>query len=174
MPGMGHFRSGPERRLSGFPARAQHVTFLAERDIQGAAFLTNIFHEWPSFHDAEIVRVTLRREPRSASLEFVIHVFATPGGLDSEGHFLHRDHTLARIRFDGVEQLKLEDFNRQNAIDDLEIEPSTCGGKGLVVDIPANNGCDASFLCDSISVISAEPYTHDERIRDCSVYARHA
>lgn len=150
------------------------MTFLAERDIQGAALLTDIFHEWPSFHDAEIVRVTLRREHRSASLEIVIHVFTTPGGLDPEGYFLHLDHTLAAIRFDSVDQLKLEDFNGQNAIDDLRIGLGASGGKRFVVDIPANNGCDASFLCDSISVVSAEPYKHDERIRDCSVYARHA
>lgn len=133
--------------------------------------LTNIFHEWPSFHDAEIVRLTLWRGPRSASLELVIHVFAMPGNLNSRGHFVTTDHTLATIRFDSVEQLRLEDFNRQNAIDDLKIESDASSGKRFAVDIPANNGCDASFLCDSISVIAAEPYTHEERVHDRSVYA---
>lgn len=150
------------------------MTFLAERDIQGAALLTSVFHGWPSFHDAEVVRLTLRREPGSASLECVFHVFSTTGDLGPEGHFLHGDHTLATIRFDSVEQLTLEDFNDQNAIDDLKIDLGANSGKRFVVDIPANNGFDASFLCDLISIISAEPYTHEERIRDRSVYVGNA
>jgi hypothetical protein len=117
------------------------------------------------------VRVSLQREPRSAFLECIIHVFTTAGGLGHDGYFTHTDHTLATIRFDGIELERLEDFNHQNVIDDLRIESSVEKGENrFIVDMPANNGCDARFLCNAIRVISVEPYTIQQRIRDGSVY----
>ena len=51
------------------------MIFLPERDVQNAEVLTSIFEGWPCFHDAEVLRLTLQREPRTASMECVVHVF---------------------------------------------------------------------------------------------------
>jgi hypothetical protein len=163
------FRKGALARLR----QDNAVAFQPARDVRGSELLTRIFHGWPSFHDAEIVRVSLQRERQSASLECVIHVFATAGDLDADGHFTHSNHTLATIRFDGIELQRLEEFNHQNVIDALNIESRVQQReKRFVVDMPANNGCDARFLCDAIRVISVEPYTIEQRIRDESIYVK--
>jgi hypothetical protein len=38
--------------------------------------------------------------------------------------------------------------------------------------MPANNGCDATFTCQTIEVVSVEPYTPEQRLRDGSIYAK--
>lgn len=149
------------------------MAFQPEQEIQGSELLTRIFHGWPSFHDAEIVRFSLQRQPRSAFLECVIHVFATPGALDADEHFVTTDHTLVTLRFDGIELQRLEDFNQQNVIDDLRIELAAQEGKKrFIVTMPANNGCDARFSSDAIRVIAVEPYTIEQRRGDGSVYKK--
>ena len=147
------------------------VAYQPERDVNGSELLTSIFQGWPSFHDAEILCLSLRREPRSATLQCTIHISTPTDKVDADGYFVHTDHTLATIRFDDIEQLKLEDFNHQNAIDDLKIESDPSSRRRFVVDIPANNGCDAKFSCDSVTIVSAEPYTSERRTRDDSVHA---
>lgn len=143
------------------------MPFVPERDIQGAGLVTPQFGGWPCFHDAEIVRLTLQREKPTAYLEGIFHVFNQSHDSPEQRD---RKHRLVTIRFDAIDQLRLEDFNRQNVIDDLNVE-ELGSGKRFAVRMVANNGCDTAFLCDSIRVVSVEPYTRDERLRDASVYA---
>jgi hypothetical protein len=144
------------------------VTFVPERDIENAGLAATNFGGWPCFHDAEIVRLTLQREGRAGYLECVFHVFNHSHDFDGAAA---PNHILVRLRFDDIELQRLEDFNFQNVIDDLSITPNTESSRRFRVNIPANNGCDATFLCNSIKVISAEPYTIEQRLRDGSVYA---
>jgi hypothetical protein len=77
----------------------------------------------------------LQREPRSASLECVIHVFKATPEADDAGYFILRDHTLVTIRFGGIDLKSLTDFNNRNAIYDLNIN-----GQGpFNVDIQTSN-----------------------------------
>lgn len=62
-------------------------------------------------------------------------------------------------------------FNSQNVIDDLKINRDGEQAKRFTVDMPANNGCDATFTCETIDVVGVEPYTAKQRLRDGSVYA---
>lgn len=144
------------------------MPFVPERDIQGAGLVTPKFGGWPCFHDAEIVRLTLQREKSTAYLEGVFHVFNQSHDSPEQRD---RNHMLVTIRFEAIDQLRLEDFNRQNVIDDLNVEAVGGSGKRFAVGMLANNGCDTAFLCDSIRVVSVEPYTRDERVRGASVYA---
>jgi hypothetical protein len=143
------------------------VLFVPERDIQDAGFVIPHFGGWPCFHDAEIVRLTLQREKPAACLEGVFHVFNQSHDSTEQRQ---RNHMLVTIRFEAIEGLRLEDFNLQNVIDDLKVEAVGDSGRRFAVEMPPNNGCDATFSCDSIRVASVEPYTREERIQDGSVY----
>lgn len=101
------------------------VTSLADAgDIEGAQRLTDIFGKRPSFHDAEILTRRLDRGRAGPSLEIQIHVFLMTGSLDDRGHYILRYHTLATLRFSGIEMLELEDFKHQNVIDPMG--PQSC------------------------------------------------
>jgi hypothetical protein len=144
------------------------MSFVPERDIEDAGLVTPHFGGWPCFHDAEIVRLKLQREKPTAYLEGVFHVFNQSHDSPEKRD---RNHMLVTIRFEAIDQLRLEDFNRQNVIDDLNVEAVGGGGKRFAVRMLANNGCDIGFLCDAVRVVSVEPYTREERIQDGSVYA---
>lgn len=146
------------------------MPFVAERDVQNAGLVIPPFGGWPCFHDAEILRLTLQREKATAYLEGVFHVF----NQSHDSQKRDRNHVLVTIRFDAIDELKLEDFNRQNVIDDLNVETTDGAGRRYAVRMLANNGCDIALLCDSIRLVSVEPYTHDERVQDGSVYASEA
>ena len=135
------------------------MIFRPERDIQNANLLTGIFQGWPSFHDAEILRVTIQRHGGIASAEFVIHVWKT-------ADYRSLLHTLVTLRFDGIELKRFEEFNHQNVMYELTITPGERGDKKFNVELPTSHGCDACLSCDSITVISAEPYTAQQRAND--------
>ena len=63
--------------------------FRPDTAIGNAKAVTDAFGGWPSFHDAEILHLTLQREPRAASLECVVHVFKGTPEVDDTGHFVH-------------------------------------------------------------------------------------
>ncbi len=81
------------------------------------------------------------------------------------------NHTLVTLRFGNTELERLTGFNRQNALNDLKITRNGEQKRRFTVDMPANNGCDATFTCETIDVVWVEPYTAEQRLRDGSVYA---
>ena len=129
-----------------------------EEQIENAGALTAVFGEWPSFHDAEIVRMHLERGPDQPYLEAAIHVFRMTKEIDDHGFYVLTNHTLVTIRFIGIVLYELKWFNHQNAIDGLEIWPAEDGEGKFSVEFPSNNGCDARFNCDAIAVLSVAPF----------------
>ena len=129
-----------------------------EDEIENADLLRNIFGEWPSFHDAEIVSMRLERGPLAPFLEAAIHVFKMTSEIDPQGFYILTNHTLATIRFSGIVHCELEGFNHQNAIDGLGVRQVSDGEGRFAVRMLANNGCDACFNCDSIAVVDATPF----------------
>ena len=80
--------------------------------ITGAATLVSIIGRWPSFHDAEIIRVLIRRDG---------HTTITVRLMEPQGK-----GWAVTFTFEEVLDLRLEgeDVNRQNVISGLSIEPS--------------------------------------------------
>ena len=63
--------------------------------VDGAELLTVRFGYWPSFHDAEVVRVRFERSGEdSPFMECQIHVFEMTEEVDEEGFYVLRHHTL--------------------------------------------------------------------------------
>jgi hypothetical protein len=124
--------------------------------------LTSTFGKWPSFHDAEILRMRLDRgleEP--PSVEADIHLWEMTSDVDERGFYVLTNHTLVTLRFDGIRELELNGFNHQNVLSNLELEDLSelaTPGVHWGVSLPSSFGVGGRFVCASISVARAEPY----------------
>ncbi len=144
-----------------------------ESHIAGSQKLTDIFGRWPTFHDAEVIEVHLWRgdvrpgdwDDRNVFpvLTAKIHIFIeNPGS----------QHTLATLRFEDVDDLKMEGFNHENAILGLSISIQERGkfesGEDLppylVVQFQRGFGISASFRCFRIEVIDAVRCGEDGKV----------
>jgi hypothetical protein len=138
-----------------------------ESHIVGSQKLIEIYGQWPSFHDAEVIELHFSRGDIEAyispALTAKIHIFIERPS---------SQHTLARLKFDAVENFQMESFNHQNAIFDLliSIEDRTLeSGENLppylVVEFRSAFGMSASFRCLGVKVIEATRC--DERGKPC-------
>src|SRR5688572_8360888 len=94
--------------------------------IAGADKLLAVFGYWPSFHDAEVVRITLdRRSPAGElvdpTLDALIHTWEMTDAVNEAGSYVLRHHVLVHLRFQGIDELQLEAFNHQNVLFGLTI-----------------------------------------------------
>jgi len=132
--------------------------------IQNEEALLRIFGKWPSFHDAEILFILLDRAGEGGpSLTAKIHLWEMTSEVDAKGYYVLKNHTLATLRFGRILLDSLNGFNNQNVLWELEIsdiDPSTeeNNGRRYEVFMPTSHGCEASFKCQSITVIGAEPH----------------
>jgi hypothetical protein len=137
--------------------------------IVGSDKLTSIFGRWPSFHDAEVHEIQLERGHINTDnrvrefprLTAKLHLWSMTNEVDEKGYYVTTKHTLATIRFYDVSDLKLEDFNHQNAIFGLGVEQKT-RDEGptpyFAVDFDPSFGVEVTFSCLRIEVIEAKPY----------------
>ena len=136
--------------------------------IENAELVTGIFGRWPSFHDAEVVRVTLDRSgPDGPTLEAQIHVFGLSGEVDPKGHYVLENHTLVTLQFRGVVLDRLEDFNHQNVLGELEmtaLDPSENDGCRIAVQMHSSFGLEGSFRCQRCAVASVRPFDPPPRL----------
>jgi hypothetical protein len=92
-------------------------------------------------------------------MDVTIHHWQMTNEVDSKGYFVLKHHTLTALRFFGVSELQLAGFNHQNVLWNLEISESDSEPR-FSISMPTSFGCDASFRCRRIRVISAAPYTN--------------
>ena len=133
------------------------------KGIENAGLIESIFGRWPSFHDAEIHNVVITRDCDSgAQMDIKIHHWELTSEVDATGHYVLRHHTLSTLRFIGVSDLELAGFNHQNVLWDIEISEAAEPDSGFSVSLPSSFGCEASFKCRQIQVLSAIPFTKHE------------
>jgi hypothetical protein len=134
--------------------------------IEGSEKLTRIFGRWPSFHDAEVLDVSLWRgdvNPEQNRYVFPVltatmHLWEMTKEVDPRGFFVLRDHTLATLRFHEVQDLRMEGFNYQNAIFELSIsrlERTQPPSPYFAVEMEPSFGVGASFTCLRVEVSDA-------------------
>ena len=130
--------------------------------IEHSDKLIRIFGRWPSFHDAEVLRLVLDRTgPEGPTLDVHVHVFAATSDVDSTGHYVLKDHTLVILRFTEVAVESLQGFNRQNVLFGLsvsEIAPEAHDGRRLRVEMSSSYGVEAAFECKRAIVSDVKPY----------------
>lgn len=126
--------------------------------------ISEIFGYWPSFHDAEIINISLDRsgkdEWEGPILFAKIHVFQMGPETKNNGkEFVYHHHLIVTFRFTTVENLALGGFNQQNAIDGLEISEKYNEERKINVfgiKLSPGFGVQCSFDCDSIEIINLE------------------
>jgi hypothetical protein len=91
----------------------------AMAQVIGAEKLREWFGCWPSFHDAEILRVELDRKTGG---RIVVHAWNTARETDESGYFIQRDHALVEFRFEGIFNLELVHFSEQNVVGGIAVE----------------------------------------------------
>ncbi|POR52407.1 immunity 50 family protein [Bosea psychrotolerans] len=82
-------------------------------EVPGGPELLRWFGEVPSFHDAEILSLHLRRKGQSV---LRVHNWLYRGALGPDGLFVGDRHAIVTFAFDGVMDLQFCGFSIQNVI----------------------------------------------------------
>ena len=124
--------------------------------------MESIFGRWPSFHDAEILRLSLdRADEEGPTLDVVVHVFEMTKEIDGKGFYVLKNHTEVTFRFTHVVLRRLQWFNHQNVRASLEVEeldPSVHEGRRFRVEMPSSYGMEAEFECRRAIVLNVQPF----------------
>ena len=89
---------------SGMPG----ILVRVARTIESANALTDVFGRWPSFHDGEVLSISLDRDGVSgAEITAAIHVFEPTSEVTDDGFYRLRNHTRVTLSFEGVEEVEL-------------------------------------------------------------------
>ena len=125
-----------------------------------------MFGYWPTFHDAEVLRVTLSRDrtiPDATPpfLDLDLYTFDTDGTLTPEGYYRLTNEVVVSFRFHGLDALMLDGFNQQNVLWELNVAPaSDADGRPILqVDLPSSFGLGGSFQCKTAEVLAVRPWT---------------
>ncbi|WP_075288675.1 Imm50 family immunity protein [Pararhizobium arenae] len=96
------------------------------RDVPGGYELLAWFGEVPTFHDAEIISLSLSRTGAS---ELKIHGWIMTDGVDPNGYILLDKHAVVTFSFEGVMDLQIDGFSHQNVIAGLTLRRATDRGR---------------------------------------------
>jgi hypothetical protein len=135
--------------------------------IKGSEKLTSLFGYWPTFHDAEVISLTLNRA--GSTLLADVHVFEITSEVSQKGSFLCRHHCVVTLRFSEVDQVKIEGFGQQNPLMGLRIEDVSARQLERIkfeVSFDGSFGLDCSFACAAVEVLTVKT-----GIPEGSVYA---
>ena len=138
-------------------------------NIPGSDLLTGVFGYWPSFHDAEVVRLELRVEPFGNGPDLLadVHAFEITKDVWPDGYLVLRHHVLVSFRFRGVDQLQLEGWNSQNVLFGLRIEDirsRQLDALKFEVCFDSSSGVGAEFLCRSAEIEAVRPWEPRDRM----------
>ena len=132
-------------------------------EIENAHLLEDVFGRWPSFHDAEVLRIVLDRGNVETlpTLEAQIHAFEMTSEI-KDGAYVLKNHVLVTFRFLEIDGITLEGFNHQNALFGLSIKDisgSQLERLKFEVRFDGSWGVDVHFRCHSVKVIGVEPFS---------------
>lgn len=113
-------------------------------EVPGAQELIKWFGYWPSFHDAEILDLKLARTGPST---LRIHTWETTDQVDNRGFFICRKHVVVSFLFEGVTELRLDHFNGQNVISELDLRRT---GEGYELSLGPCYGLEGTITADRL------------------------
>ena len=161
-PGVGVVRAmrpvastGRPRPLNGFALFTEAMPF--EEHILNAGLLIDRMRKWPSFHDAEVVRVVLDRNgfESDATATFLIHVSNRLNEVDDRGYYRSADHTLVELRARHLHAIELGGFNFQNVILDLNVRSEMVHESPMLrLDMSTSYGLSGHLICQALEVVS--------------------
>jgi len=87
--------------------------------VEGAKDLRDWFGYWPTFHDAEVIRLHLNRSDAST---LALHTWETTKEVDEKGFYVLTKHVVVEFVMTEVVGLSLNGFNHQNVVFGLAID----------------------------------------------------
>lgn len=141
-------------------------------EIENAEALTKVFGYWPSFHDAEVLRIRLDNREGEAvdelgqrpypTVECDIHVWELTNNVTLKGSYETPKHTVVTLSFEGVRgDNSFEHFHFQNVLTSLSLEPLSAPDfppANWQVDFGSSSGLVAALSCETVRVVRAVPY----------------
>lgn len=106
-------------------------------DLTGGDELLTWFGEVPTFHDAEIISLSLSRTGTS---ELRIHGWVMTDGVDPDGYIVLDKHAVVTFTFTDIMDLQLDGFSRQNVIGGLILQRATDRGRAGYYALPEEEG----------------------------------
>lgn len=127
--------------------------------ITGADRLTDRFGGWPSFHDAEVLRLVLDRHGANGPIaEMLVHTWLMTDNVDAQGHYVLEKHTLVRFLFEQVTSIEVAGFNHQNVLFGLDFSEETVEGeRAFRVTLDPSYGLGGSLVCGLVVVADVTP-----------------
>ncbi|WP_018902024.1 Imm50 family immunity protein [Rhizobium sp. 2MFCol3.1] len=95
-------------------------------DVAGGDELLRWFGQVPTFHDAEIISLSLNRTGTS---ELRIHGWVMTDEVDSRGYIVLKKHAVVTFAITDIMDLELDGFSRQNVIGGLHLQRATDRGR---------------------------------------------
>lgn len=129
--------------------------------LPGALEFVQWFGSWASFHDAEVLGVSL---DRSNGATVRPHVFQMTPEVRADGYFQATKHVIVTFTLDRVQTVELNGFNDQNVISGLEVEKVD---EGFLLEFSPCYGLAGQITAKGISL------TWEAGIPEGSIYAGH-
>jgi hypothetical protein len=104
---------------------------------------------FPSFHDAEVVGLTLDRE--RARCRVRVHAFQMTPEVDADGYYVCINHAVITFALGDVVSLELEGFGPQNPIDGLTLVQEPDGGFRLELE-PCGDQLGGAIVARGLSI----------------------
>lgn len=130
--------------------------------IQNSHLLEDVFGHFPSFHDAEVLRIVLERASGVAvlpTLEADIYTFEVTSEI-KDGKYILKNRLLVTFQFLEIDELALEGFNHQNVLQELLImDISDQQLEWLKFDVRFEGifGVDVRFRCRNVKIVEVKP-----------------
>lgn len=122
-------------------------------DIPGAQDVVAWFGYWPTFHDAEVLSISLDRQ---SGCRVSVHAFEMTAEVDGSGRYVLVKHAVVTFRMQGfpgdrsgISKTRIESFNNQNVLSSASVN-SRPEGYELVLE--GCHGVDGSIVCERMSV----------------------
>ena len=123
---------------------------------------------WPSFHDAEVLKLTVDRthvataKEISPVLDLHLRGWVMTSEITEQGFYKLHGDAVFHFQFERVTNLHIEGFNNQNVISALNLEvvddPHNRDHKVLQVELEHCYVFEASFTAQGARVLGITPY----------------
>ena len=126
-------------------------------EIVGIEKVVDALGAWPSFHDAEILRLALDRDPNRAGeaptlqLQVRVRRYREQGIGTADFQLALTHDVVIELAFSDISDLEISGFNGQNVIDDIDLRQSKAGDT-IAVQIESVYGVGASWHCRAVTV----------------------
>jgi hypothetical protein len=114
--------------------------------IPGAQQLFEWFGYWPTFHDAEVISLELKRSGEST---LAVHAWEMTNRVDDKGYYEQTKHAVVQFVLEDILELNLNGFSCQNVIARLSLSKTQTG---FLLDLAPCYGFSGTIEAERISI----------------------